>query len=269
MVRRTSILSSIISASFLCANILIPWSWTGQAQDEAAATTTAAPNPVVGQMLRQVNRDRALNDLRQLSGDIPICAGTECNTIANRRTGSIGLEWAMDYLYENLAGLGYSPELWNWSASGYSGQDLIVRKAGVVIPTEEVYIVAHVDGIESTDGRGPAANDNASGAVDLLELARVLKSHRFERTIVLLFSTGEEQGTLGVTAYFNHLTPAELSPIKFAINVDMVGFDGNGDRVMELWHGGVTSSVALTQMMNDTIRAYQLDLNPKLITGCG
>jgi hypothetical protein len=270
MLRRTFILRSIISVFLLDAVFLAPWSRNGHAlENRAIAPIAVTPDPIVGEMLRQVDRDRTLSDLRQLTGEIPICVGTACNTISDRFTGSIGLEWAMDYLYEDLVSLGYSPERRSWSSSGYTGQNLLARKAGVVAPNEEIYIVAHVDGIRSTGALGPAADDNASGTVDLLELARVLKGHPFERTIVLLFSTGEEQGTLGVSAYFNHLSPLELNRIKFAIDVDMVGFDGNGDRVMELWHGGETSSMALTQMMSDTIRAYQLDLDPRLITGCG
>jgi len=270
MARKMFILWSIILALFLNVVFPVQRSRTNQPQENKTNTAIAVTqDPIVSEIVRQVNRDRALNDLRQLSGEIPICVGTACNTIADRLTGSIGLKWAMDYLYENLVSLDYSPELWNWSASGYSGQDLIVRKAGTITPTEEIHIVAHVDGIRSTGARSPAADDNASGAVDLLELARILKGYLFERTIVLHFSTGEEQGTLGVSTYFNHLSKVELSRIKFAIDVDMIGFDGNGDHVMELWHGGEAPSRDLTQMMHDTIRAYQLRLNPRLITGCG
>jgi Zn-dependent M28 family amino/carboxypeptidase len=85
----------------------------------------------------------------------------------------------------------------------------------------------------------------------------------------LLFTTGEEQGTLGVQSYIDQLTPQELGSIKYVVNVDMVGYDGNGDGVMELWHGGHTPSMALTQTMSDTIQAYQLDLSPGFVVGCG
>jgi hypothetical protein len=270
MLKRRLIFLSTISAVLLNAVSLVPWSCIGNAQENSTIAATAiVQDPIVGELLQQVNGDRALNDIRQLSGEIPVCVGTDCTTISNRFTGSIGLEWAMDYLHDNLVSMGYSTELRDWSASGYTGQNLVARKEGAVTPTEEIYIVAHVDGVRSTGGRGPAADDNGSGTVDLLELARIIKDHQFERTIVLLFSTGEEQGTLGVTAFFKHLSQLELSHIKFAIDVDMVGFDDNGDRVMELWHGDDPASVALTQMMSDTIRAYQLQLDPRLTTGCG
>jgi Zn-dependent M28 family amino/carboxypeptidase len=102
-----------------------------------------------------------------------------------------------------------------------------------------------------------------------LELARILSSHTFSRTVVLLFTTGEEQGRLGALSYLNQLSPPELGSIKYAVDVDMVGYDGNRDGVMELWHGGHAPSMAVTEMMSETIRAYQLDLVPEFVVGCG
>ena len=221
-------------------------------------------------MLGQVNQDRALNDLRRLTGEEPICAAGTCYTIANRLTGSEGLHWATDYISKELVSLGYSVEFQNWSRSGYADRNLIARKAGVLSPTEEIYFVAHVDGVKKgVEERFPAADDDASGVVDNLELARILTSHTFSRTVVLLFTTGEEQGMLGARSHLAQLSPLELASIKYAVNVDMVGYDGNRDGAMEVWHGGQAPSMALTQVMSETIRAYQLDLAPGFIVGCG
>jgi acetylornithine deacetylase/succinyl-diaminopimelate desuccinylase-like protein len=221
-------------------------------------------------MLGQVDEERALNDLRRLTGEEPICVSSGCYTIANRQTGSEGLHRAMDYLFENLVSLGYSVEFRDWSRSGQADRNLVARKTGVVSPTEEVYFVAHVDGVGGDAvERFPAADDDASGAVDNLELARILSKHSFGRTVVLLFSTGEEQGTLGVESYLAQLSRQELRSIRYVVDVDMVGYDGNRDRVMELWHGGHSPSLALAEMMSETIRTYQLDLVPTLVVGCG
>lgn len=270
MHKKSAIIWSTIAVAFLGLALLVLWNQTHPAQEDSmTAEAAATPDPNVEGMLRQVNRDRALNDLRQLSGEIPICVSTGCNTIADRKTGSVGLGWATDYLYQNLTSLGYQTEFWNWSAAGYSDRNVIAGKLGVVTPNEEIYIVAHIDGVKLTEARYPAADDNASGVVDLLELARALKDRAFQRTIVLLFSTGEEQGRRGVEAYFDHLSPEERSRIKYAVDIDMIGFDGNDDHVMELWHGGDRRSMALTQVMSDVIRAYGLALDPRMVTGCG
>lgn len=270
MNRKRPILWSVILILLLDQAFSVELSLTGLAQgSEWPALGGVTPDPVSRTMLAQINRDRTLNDIRQLTGDVPICSSNGCNLIDHRKQGSVGLDWAMSYVQENLVNRGYAPELWDWSSAGYAGRDLIVRKPGVVTPTEEIYVVAHLDGVKDTAPRYPAADDNASGAVDLLEVARILEGYSFDRTIVFLFSTGEEVGTLGVSAYLDHFSPAELGRIKYAINVDMIGYDGNGDKVMELWHGGHPPSLALTQLISETIYAYQLNLIPKLVVGCG
>jgi Peptidase family M28 len=226
------------------------------------------PLDVVWDMLGQVNQDRALDDLRQLTGEEPICLGYGCYTIIHRLTGSQGLNWAQDYLYENLVDLGYDVEFIDWSSSGLADQNLIARKDGVLNPTEEVYFVSHVDGFRSYETNFPAADDNASSVVNGLELARIMSNYEFERTLVLFFSSGEEQSALGVKAYLDQLSPEELGAIKYVVNRDMTGYDGNGDRVMELFHGGHPPSIALTQMMSEIIEAYQLNLVPIAVAGC-
>ena len=222
------------------------------------------------QMIGQVNKDRALADLRQLSGDVPICTKSGCYTITNRLDGSVGLHWAKDYIYQELVNFGYSPEIQDWSRSRYSDQNIVTRKQGISSPNEEIYFVAHIDGVKPA-GKGlfPAADDNASGVVDLLEVARVLSSYSFNRTIVFLFTTGEEQGTSGVRSYIDQLSQGELSSIKYVINVDMVGYNADNDGGIELWYGGHPPSFALAQTLDETIKAYQLKLVPRFVVGCG
>jgi Zn-dependent M28 family amino/carboxypeptidase len=104
--------------------------------------------------------------------------------------------------------------------------------------------------------------------VNGLELARVFSDRAFGRTIVLFFSTGEEQGRLGTRAYVDGLSPTELNAIRYVINRDVTGYDANGDTVMELGHGDHPPSVALAQVMGAAIAAYQLDLDPHVIASC-
>jgi len=235
---------------------------------ELDLATPVSPAEVVWEMLGQVDRDRALNDLRQLTGEEPICVSTGCYTITHRLTGSEGLDWAQDYLYENLVSLGYMVEFQDWSRSGYADQNLIARKTGVLTPTEEVYLVAHLDGVSGSGDRYPAADDNASCVVNGLELARLFSHRFFGRTVVLFFTTGEEQGTYGARAYLNQLAPDELGAIKYAINCDMTGYDANGDGLMNLAHGDHPPTVALAQVMSETIDAYQLNLDQRVVPGC-
>jgi hypothetical protein len=269
----------IVTTSPVTTPTIGPGTIDSSAGPTGTPVTSTASNPAVDatkaagaiwQMLGQVDKDRALTDLRQLTGDMPICVPDGCHTITNRLTGSTGLQWAKDYLFNELVSLGYSTEKEDWSNSGYSDQNIIAKKPGMVTPNEEIYFVAHMDGVKKiTLLNFPAADDNASGVVDLLEVARVLSSRTFNRTIVLLFTTGEEQGTLGVKSYISQLSQEEINSIKYVVNVDMIGYDANNDGGMELWYGGHAPSLALAQRLDETIQAYQLKLKPGFIVGCG
>jgi hypothetical protein len=226
-------------------------------------TTIISPIEAVWAMIGQINQERVLTDLRRLTGEEQICLVYGCYTINNRLTGSQGLQWAKDYIYEQLVSLGYSVELQNWSSNGNADQNLIIRKSGMVSPGEEIYFVAHIDGVNNS----PAADDNASGVVSLLELARILRSRAISSTVVLLFSTGEEQGALGVQSYVDQLTPEELAAIKDVVDVDMLGYDANNDGVMELFNGN--QPVDFVQLLTDIISTYQINLIPQIVSDCG
>jgi acetylornithine deacetylase/succinyl-diaminopimelate desuccinylase-like protein len=231
----------------------------------AAPLELAEPLPAVWQMLARVDPERAAADFRLLSGVEPLCGAAGCVKILERPTGSAGLSLAKDYVAGQLAGQGFSVARQDWSKAGYSDQNLVARKPGARLPGETITFVAHLDGVSGS----PAADDNASGVVALLELARALNGCSLSRTLVLLVTTGEEQGTLGAQSYLEQLPEQELQSIRYAINLDMLGYDANGDGAMELWHGGHPASSGLASLLAGLIETYQLELAPELATGCG
>jgi hypothetical protein len=225
-------------------------------------TSTSTPADITWEMLREVNQDRILTDLRRLTGEEPICTVNGCYTITDRETGSIGLQWTKDYIYETLVSLHYSVEVQGWSREGYTDQNLIARKQGMVFPGEEIYFIAHLDGYPKNN---PAADDDASGVVSLLELARILSSRTLNRTVVLFFSTGEEHGSLGSHS-FVEMYPERLGTIKYLVSVEMLGYDSDNDGLMELWSGD--QPLDFVNRLSNIITTYQLDLIPKVVTGC-
>lgn len=237
---------------------------------EIAYLPMKTPLPDVGlEMLGQINRDRALTDLRKLSGEEAICEDGGCYTITNRQTGSEGLQWAKKYVIRELTKAGYSVQVEEWSHGKYTDQNLIARKPGSVRPEEEVYFVAHLDGVKGIGGQPyPAADDDASGVVDLLELSRVMSSQSFSRTAVLFFSTGEEQDSLGVQSYLNQLSPEGLNAIKDVVVIDMIGYDADQDGVMQLFHRNQPASMELSATMQATILENGIPLAPMVIKGC-
>jgi len=121
-------------------------------------------------------------------------------------------------------------------------------------------LIAHLDDTSwnSTSGRiAPGANDNAIGAATLLEAARLFRQIQFERSIRLIWFTGEEAGTIGSRAYV-----AEYGDLDYrgVINLDMFGWDGDDDRCFEMHVGSLVESDEIGSCMAETITSYSHDL---------
>jgi aminopeptidase YwaD len=82
----------------------------------------------------------------------------------------------------------------------------------------EICIEAHRDSAPDT----PAADDNGSGSVVLLELARLLGGQRLRHAVRFVSATSEEFGDVGTPVYARRFA-AELRRIDFMINLDGVG----------------------------------------------
>ena len=231
--------------------------------------TKTLPANAAWVMMGAVDRARVIADVRKLSGEEPLCSEGGCSIVTDRLTGGKGLEQAKQYVRDELVRAGYSPEFENWIRSGYDDQNIIASRPGSILPDEQVYVVAHLDGVKMDAANPyPAADDNASGVAALLELARIAAGQTFDRTLVLVFSTGEEQGELGIRSHLDALTPRQLRAIKAVLNVDMIGYDANGDAKMELWYGYQQASMDLSERVAEVIGEYPIHLLPEVIRGC-
>ena len=83
---------------------------------------------------------------------------------------------------------------------------------GFLSPNRLYYVLAHLDS-RATDAmdatsEAPGANDDASGVAALIELARVLSKESLDSTIVLMATSGEEQGLFGARLHAQDLVDA-------------------------------------------------------------
>jgi hypothetical protein len=110
---------------------------------------------------------------------------------------------------------------------------------------EWVVLTAHYDHLgfkEVTgdeDGVWNGADDNASGTAALLEIARRMKKGEPpRRSVMLMFTAGEDRGLLGSAYYSKHpLIPFEKVAVN--INVDMVGRSEGDVTAYTVGAGGV------------------------------
>ena len=101
---------------------------------------------------------------------------------------------------------------------------------GMEFPDEVIILMAHFDHLgRSDEGYFPGADDNASGVAALLEVAEALVfMPRPRRTILLLATSGEEEGLLGARFYTEH--PAfPLEKTLAVVNLDTIGRNEPGE----------------------------------------
>lgn len=114
-----------------------------------------------------------------------------------------------------------------WAAcKSQTGFNVIGIKQGLVRPQEFYLVGAHYD---STSGKpcqnAPGANDNASGAAGVMELARVFSQLNTEASIIFVAFSGEEQGMLGSKKYMKTLVNSGMAAdIKAFIILDMISY---------------------------------------------
>lgn len=91
---------------------------------------------------------------------------------------------------------------------------------------------AHTDSV----GAGPGINDDGSGTVAILNVAKALAKYNVQNAVTFGFWSGEESGLLGSTYYVESLSPAESLKIRAYLNFDMIAspnyvhqiYDGDG-----------------------------------------
>jgi len=98
------------------------------------------------------------------------------------------------------------------------------------LKAEFVVVGGHLDHFGIQNGRVyPGADDDGSGATDVIEIARAMAANpkRPRRSIVFVTFFGEEQGLLGSRFFIRH-PPAPLDKIVAELQMDMVGRDSDG-----------------------------------------
>jgi Zn-dependent M28 family amino/carboxypeptidase len=91
---------------------------------------------------------------------------------------------------------------------------------------------AHTDSV----GAGPGINDDGSGTVGILNVAKALAKYNVKNAVTFGFWSGEESGLLGSTYFVENLSPEESLKIRAYLNFDMIAspnyvhqiYDGDG-----------------------------------------
>jgi Zn-dependent M28 family amino/carboxypeptidase len=187
-----------------------------------------------------------MEDLRFLSAD----------ALEGRATGSEGAAAAAAYIAAAFEGSGLEPldgrfrHEFSWTPRGEPQERIGVNVLGALPGTDRggryIVLSAHYDHVGIRNGAiYNGADDNASGTVALLAIARALRGHPLRHTVLVSAFDGEELGLQGATAFVND-PPVSLDAIEVNLNMDMVA---RTDGI--LWAGGAYHTPALRPVLEE------------------
>lgn len=136
----------------------------------------------------------------------------------------ITMEVTATYIERELISIGYPVERQTFDAGPCEVANLVVECPGTSRAREIVIVGAHYDTIPST----PGADDNASAVAMLIEVARLLWQHSFQRTLRFLAFACEEPphfytDTMGSQVYAKRCRQRDEQVVGM-ICLEMVGF---------------------------------------------
>ena len=215
---------------------------TGMAVHLAAATGMPGGeyDPGIAAMLAEVDESELRNTTYDLQNFSTRVYGTE----GNREAG--------EYLSARLAAI---PGLEVESGDG-EHNTIVATLPGGDASDEVVVVGAHYDSKSFDPARAPGATDNGCGVAIVLELARIMSGHSFDRTVQFAFWNGEEVGRLGSIEY----AAGAASPIVLYLNYDSSCYDPLDRSVLDIAYDERSEDIAALMADYNTLYSTNFTL---------
>ena len=213
-------------------------------------------NPQVAKVVSEVSEDRITAILKKLES-----FGTR-NLSSSQDDPVRGVGAARQWIFDQLKGFSSRLEVSyeEYPVKKIAGKNtrvpndvnlynIVAVLPGKTHPEQRVIVSAHYDTIASAgasanaanatgrpdevfvpadpNGDAPGVTDDGSGVACVLELARILSQSEFEKTLVFVAFSGEEEGLLGSTLYAAK-AKANDQKIEAVLNNDIIGSDVSG-----------------------------------------
>ncbi|MGB8656497.1 MAG: M20/M25/M40 family metallo-hydrolase [Candidatus Zixiibacteriota bacterium] len=139
---------------------------------------------------------------------------------------------ARDWLYNEFVSFGID-SVWLHHYYHDSHQwNVVATVIGTVQPDQVIVVGGHYDSVVYGSGSpliwAPGADDNGSGTVATLEMARIVAQHPLPVTVMFVPFAQEEQGLVG-SSYFAQYLHALRTDLPLMINSDMIGHSVDAD----------------------------------------
>ncbi|KAF9455933.1 Zn-dependent exopeptidase [Collybia nuda] len=218
-------------------------------------------DPVVASTVNNIS-------LAQMKKDIKFLTGEDGKSgIISRHSFSTGALTAASWLKDLFQQTGATCELRPFLI-GFA-PNVICRYPAVTNTTATVLLSAHYDSRGSFGKtRAPGADDDGSGIVALLSIARTIlrKGVKFYSNVELVAFAGEEQGLLGSRAYARELRVAGAN-LTLMIQADMLAYRAPGEPP-QLGLPDKIGSPIVTQLVADVSAIYSPELHVGFTPAC-
>jgi len=221
---------------------------------------TSAQSTFVQQIINLVNQDSIIYFVRELSGDTSTLIDGTYQTIQSRNKNQPGNALAETYLKQKLQGYGLTTTVQSFSTTG---KNVYAVQPGNLYPNHKFIICAHFDDMPS-GSIAPGADDNASGTAAVLEAARIFSKFSLPWTIVYALWDEEEQGLIG-SNYYASQASINNDTILAVINLDMIAWDSNNDKVAEIHTNNQSASLAIKDKMINVNSTYNIGVTLNVI----
>jgi len=136
-----------------------------------------------------------------------------------KEVGSFAISRTLDWIISKYESYGYTDiQEKPFEHAGLSASNIVITKTGSRYPDTYLIIDGHYD-----TRRGAGANDNGSGTVAILEIARLLINIETEYSIKFIHFSAEEVGLVGSWHYVEHIVLPGQMDIKLVFNIDGIG----------------------------------------------
>jgi Peptidase family M28 len=208
--------------------------------------------------------------LKELTGEVDVTVGGTTLKIKSRSTYGTGVNDAIKLLEEFYAGLGVSTTKVSYKWRGKTYQNLVAEFKGTVRPEKVLVVGSHIDSTAgdtfAAEKVAPGADDDGSGTVALMELAKALAAMLKDGAVIgdtirLVHFTGEEQGLWGSYTYSDKLYNGGTQ-VTYMVQIDMIGYCAKKGNRLDLHdEADRNGSHSLVELFVRNIARYRLDLN--------
>ncbi len=159
---------------------------------------------------------------------------TEAITMTGKRSAAqldasaaSGNRLAMDYIAGAFKDMGYAVERQCYKDRKADKEcNIVARRRAPQPGAKTILVIGHMD---SVGHENAGADDNASGAAGVLEMAKVLASYASDHDLVFVAANGEENEMAGSYACVRKMKASgELARVAWAINMDMIAWNRDG-----------------------------------------